>query len=546
MRTVRNIQALVRRAGAWRQSPVLLLIAAAFCAWIALDAALFQLSSGLSRPTYDAMVRNRLWTPAPDPRIVLVDIDEASLARMAPDFGRWPWPRDTLATVMAHLERQRAAAIVWDIAFADADRLSPGGDAALDQAARASPHSVHSVVRLPRAGDAASQLAASDLPGLLAAPARGDAHVALIPPVLPGVAAGRLGFNNVGPDDDGVVRRYRFFERLPDGTVLKSLASAAAEVADPAAYARGWQRTQRGGSEQPLLAWPMRSGTLPVVPFWQVFQQAEGNASLPPTHFENRIVVVGSTAPSLHDIHPTPLAPAAPGLETLAVAIDNALHQRHLVELPLAVQAGVAMALCVLLAWRAWRTSVSELEPLLLPLPLSLLAVSFASLHTDWVFLDLQLAATFALALLAVLRLWNRMRRNHWCQAPGDYAQPLALWACRSEDAWQDRFVDGLMDVLQQHAPATRLILPENEARWPAQPRWPELVACLAFAGPPEEVERARASLQPLLDAAQARTAQPVQLAAGWNRAALAQLCLEQWARLGPAPTSPQTAEALS
>ena len=51
--------------------------------------------------------RARFRTPVPDPRVVIVDIDEASLARMSPEFGRWPWPRDTLATVLAHIERQK-------------------------------------------------------------------------------------------------------------------------------------------------------------------------------------------------------------------------------------------------------------------------------------------------------------------------------------------------------------------------------------------------------------------------------------------------------
>ena len=72
----------------------------------------------------------------------LSHIDEASLARMGKEFGRWPWPRDTLASVLTHIERQQPAAIVWDIVFSDADRLSPGGDAAFNAAAARSRHSL--------------------------------------------------------------------------------------------------------------------------------------------------------------------------------------------------------------------------------------------------------------------------------------------------------------------------------------------------------------------------------------------------------------------
>ena len=51
----------------------------------------------------------------------VVDIDERALAR----FGQWPWPRDRLAELVDRLSKLGAAAIVFDIAFAEPDRLSP-------------------------------------------------------------------------------------------------------------------------------------------------------------------------------------------------------------------------------------------------------------------------------------------------------------------------------------------------------------------------------------------------------------------------------------
>ena len=96
-----------------------------FSLWVVVDVLLLKLTSGLANSTFDAMVRQRLVAAAPDPRILIVDIDEASLLAMSREFGRWPWPRDTLATVLDFLEQQQPAAIVWDIVFSDADR--PGG-----------------------------------------------------------------------------------------------------------------------------------------------------------------------------------------------------------------------------------------------------------------------------------------------------------------------------------------------------------------------------------------------------------------------------------
>ncbi|MGH8726460.1 MAG: CHASE2 domain-containing protein, partial [Burkholderiales bacterium] len=41
----------------------------------------------------DAFVKRQAASLAPDPEIVLVDIDEKSLAAMEGEAGRWPWPR---------------------------------------------------------------------------------------------------------------------------------------------------------------------------------------------------------------------------------------------------------------------------------------------------------------------------------------------------------------------------------------------------------------------------------------------------------------------
>ena len=51
----------------------------------------------------------------------IVDIDEASLEKI----GQWPWPRNKLAQLVEQLGAKRAAAIGFDVVFAEPDRTSP-------------------------------------------------------------------------------------------------------------------------------------------------------------------------------------------------------------------------------------------------------------------------------------------------------------------------------------------------------------------------------------------------------------------------------------
>ncbi|MGQ5524758.1 CHASE2 domain-containing protein [Chitinimonas sp. PSY-7] len=56
-----------------------------------------------------------------DPRVVVVDLDEKSLAEM----GRWPWPRNLVAQLVDKLTQEyKAAAVGFDIVFAEKDDSS--------------------------------------------------------------------------------------------------------------------------------------------------------------------------------------------------------------------------------------------------------------------------------------------------------------------------------------------------------------------------------------------------------------------------------------
>ena len=546
---------IARRIGALPARRVTWGLVLVFSVWVLLDVFMFRLTGGLALASYDAMVRARLVAAAPDPRLVIIDIDEASLSRMGKEFGRWPWPRDTLATVLEHIERQQPAAIVWDILFSDADRISPGGDAAFDTAARHSTHSHFSIVRLPSANDTASQITSAALPGLWVAPPSTPgvngpapvprsgaqaATVALIPPALPAVAGSRLGFNNGYVDPDGVLRRYRSIEALADGSAIQSIAMSVLSTVDPVAYQR--QLANLRDLSKPrdeLIAWRKHAAAYPHVSFADVFAQAEGGQPLKPVPaFAGRVVIIGSTAPSLHDVHPTPLSAMQAGVDSLATVVDNALNDRHINELPRWLQAGLAIALCAGLALWVQFKSVASLAPALVALPVALLLVSYLSLNGFPLFLDLHLAAALALLFLAVLRYWSTLRQDHWCSPPPRSGQPLAIWPWERSTAWLEGPLDRLIDAVERHAPTCRVVVCDTSVSWPSTLRWPELARFAAVVGPADAMRVARGKLEPALRRLVRRGGEPLLLDSHPEREILAKHVFMEWSTLQKTATT--------
>ena len=62
----------------------------------------------------------------PDPDIVVIAADEASLERMADYAGRWPWPRSVHGELVEGISAQKPRAIVFDIMFFEPD-IYPAG-----------------------------------------------------------------------------------------------------------------------------------------------------------------------------------------------------------------------------------------------------------------------------------------------------------------------------------------------------------------------------------------------------------------------------------
>ena len=106
------------------------------------------LDNQLSNQSFDLLMQQRPIAYPADPSIVILDIDEPSLASMNSEYGRWPWPRRVLAQVGGKLEAAGARAVVFDILFADEDVANRASEAEFDRYASSSHASFYTAIRL--------------------------------------------------------------------------------------------------------------------------------------------------------------------------------------------------------------------------------------------------------------------------------------------------------------------------------------------------------------------------------------------------------------
>jgi CHASE2 domain-containing sensor protein len=284
------------------------------------------LDNQLSHQSFDLLMQQRPIAYRPDPSIVILDIDETSLAAMNSQYGRWPWPREVLAQVGRRLEAAGASAVVFDILFADEDIVNRSSEVEFDRYVSASRVSFFTALRLNPQNDGNSGLTLSLLkfptrdPTAPAHKVDGQRTVAMIMPYFNSIYEGaRVGTVDLTPDVDNVVRWHRSYEAIA-GYRIPSLPYRMAQVL-------GWRLPEHAHN---LINWPKGVTPYPSVGFARVLEAAKNGDEAFFEQFAGKIVLVGSTAPILNDLKATPISAQYPGIYLLATDVDNTKNHRFL------------------------------------------------------------------------------------------------------------------------------------------------------------------------------------------------------------------------
>jgi adenylate cyclase len=287
-----------------------------------------------------------------DPRIVLVEVDQASLDHFDRDNISFPWPRSLYNPLVEYCVRGGAKAVLFDVLFNNSSPYGEETDAEFAAAIRASG-------RVYLAAAFSEGVAAG--PGLDARfglPYTGPAPAALergavslpLPPLREAVAG--IGNVIVQPDADGVYRRVPlgvlFRGRFVPGLAAAPVAARAASVRfEPGRLLLGDRAIPVDERGNLIVRFHGGRRTYQAYSAAGVITSALAAAEGRPTTvsaaaFRDAYVVVGYAAPGLYDLKATPLSSKAPAFEMHAVVLDNLLHGDFLAAAPAAVSAAAA------------------------------------------------------------------------------------------------------------------------------------------------------------------------------------------------------------
>jgi adenylate cyclase len=241
----------------------------------------------------------------PEQRILVVDIDEGSLAKYP-----WPWPRTRLAELIETLLAGGARGVALDIL--QEKPADAAGDARMAMLAQ------HGPVVLAQLFDFARQ----------PLPLRGGQLVGGVAGAAPGVPAHGYLANHAGlaraahtgnigvvPDADGTLRwvpMYATFEGKNYPTLARALFDCCA-----------------GGAPLALPPGPLR---IPYRRAWTAYSPASAvdvlEQNLTPGEVAGKLVLIGSSALSIGDRLATPLGASTAGLLVHAAVLDTLLERQ--------------------------------------------------------------------------------------------------------------------------------------------------------------------------------------------------------------------------
>lgn len=274
--------------------------------------------------------------------IVILAIDDASLELLWNEYGEWPIPRNIYADIINYIEKDSPKAIILDLLFIKSVKSNLAADNYLISTINKYNNvytsmnfdAQHPDVRVP-----------INLPDRLSYKNIGEKELKLANKykfsncrnILQGFIDGntKIGIVNVARDNDGIIREvapvmqykgiYYPYIALNSGVDLLSNKNIKDFKIDKNSnFIIGDTVIPLTEDGDTILNWYGTSQTHTTYPLYKLVNQMKGKVIGDKIDLKDKIVLIGTTATSLHDIKSVPVQDGIyPGVEVIATFLNN-------------------------------------------------------------------------------------------------------------------------------------------------------------------------------------------------------------------------------
>ena len=371
--------------------------------------------------------------PIPNKDIVILAIDDASLEILWDKYGEWPLPRNVYADVINYIEKDKPQAIVFDLLFIKSMKKETDADKALISAMNKY-NNIYTGMNFD--GQTTDVRLPINLPERLALNLDNQSKINIgkkynfpnCRPILNELLSGnvKIGITNVIRNNDGIIRKvaplmeyknnyypYLAFRAGSDylaKTEIKDITinKSANLIIDSSKI----PLTEDG---EAILNWYGISGTHTVYPLYKVVNELEGKVTGKKLDFKDKIVIVGTTAMSLHDTKSVPIQEGVyPGVEVHATFLNNMIDNNFVKQtdfginvLLIIIVVGIVGAIVML----STSTIFAMLSTILFGIAYLFISYYVMELHNLWIPVVMPVIAIileFALSFLAKYLIKSR------------------------------------------------------------------------------------------------------------------------------------------
>lgn len=287
--------------------------------------------------------------PLPNKDIVILAIDDPSLEALWDKYGEWPIPRNVYADLINYLEQKKPQSIVFDLIFIKSMKSTANADKYFAETINKYPNIYTGMTFDDQPSDVRVPIS---LPSRLSLTLDNNSKIDFqkrkfsnCRPIMSELLNSNvnIGMTNILRNKDGIIRNvapliiykdefYPYLSFIAASDYLNQKHQTNFEINSNNEIAVSDTRIPLNKDGDTILNWYGPSGTHTIIPMYKVINEMNGeDKNIVNFDFKDKIIIIGSTAMSLHDTKSVPIQDEIyPGVEVHATFFNNMLDNNFI------------------------------------------------------------------------------------------------------------------------------------------------------------------------------------------------------------------------